>query len=325
MPDDAETARCYVKRIQAEVIQEAQGLRTSNPKLLAQEREFNQAWHRATQTAVIADCDIVLPHQQVEHDENLLDYLNELSLLNVDAPEGKKVGVRQIKSLSRKFTRWYLRYLADQVNAFNHFLVNLLRDTEQRIARLESDARVIEAMAEFVDPLPDTDPDLAQAVVSQLLQCDGIVAVMSCGAGKIVSALADVGITAHGIDESADAVCAGVNHGLDLRVVAPMEHLSKIAAESLDAVVLTGFVERCGPVEIVQLIDKALRCVVVAGQVVVAVADPADRAPQEAELLRGAGLSPQTWAQLLQKRGCLVELTDVTGSRVTSLVTAKRQ
>lgn len=328
MPDDADAAdaaRSYVKRIQAEVLQEAQERRATNPKLLNQERQFDQAWHRATQGAMIASYDTVLPSQEVAHAENLLDCVNELSLLNVDAPEGKKLGVRQVKRVSRRLTRWYLRYLADQINAFNHFLMNWLRATEQRITRLENDSRAIEIMADFVDPVSDAEPGLAAAVADQMSQCDGTVAVMSCGAGQIVAALTQAGITAHGVDESADAVAAGMHQGIDLRVTTPMEHLGKIADNSLGALVLTGFVERCTPVEIVHLIDEALRAVMVAGHVVVATADPADRAPHEAELLRGAGLSPQAWAQLLQKRDCFVELSAVTGSRVTSLVMATRQ
>ena len=182
-----------------------------------------------------------------------------MSLLRVDAPVGKRKGVRQLKGADPiALTRWYLRYLADQVNAFNHFLVGFLRSTEQRIARLEGDAHAAEIMGEFVDPVPDADHVLGQAVADQLSQCDGPVAVVSCGSGRIVSALAQAGITAHGVDDSVDAINDGVNEGLDLRVAAPSEHLSRIADGSLSGVVLTRFVERRGPVE---LVDVDRRCV----------------------------------------------------------------
>ncbi|MDE0702015.1 MAG: class I SAM-dependent methyltransferase [Acidimicrobiaceae bacterium] len=325
MLNDATGAREYVNRIQAEITEEAHQRRESNPTLAIQEREINQAWTRSAPSAAAVRGDGASPAEVKAHSEHLLGCIDDLSLLSVDAPVGKRKGVRQLKGTVRALTRWYLRYLADQVNAFNHFLVGFLRSAEQRIARLEGDAHAAEIMGEFVDPVLDADHVLGQAVADQLSQCDGPVAVVSCGSGRIVSALVQAGITAHGVDDSVDAINDGVNEGLDLRVAAPSEHLSRIADGSLSGVVLTRFVERRGPVELSTLIDEALRCVTPSGRIVVAVADLSARSGPEAELLRGTGLSPQTWAHLLRKRGCVVEVSALTGSRVTTLVTAQPQ
>lgn len=325
MLNDATGAREYVNRVQAEVLQEAQERRERNPTLVVQEREIHQAWTRSAPSAASASQEMASPGDEKAHAEHLLGCVDELSLLNVDAPDDSRSGVRQIKGVVRKLTRWYLRYLADQVNAFNHFLMNLLRSTEQRIARLEGDARATEVMGAFVEPVPDADHVLGQAVAEQLSQCDGSVAVVSCGRGEIVSALVQSGICAHGVDHSVEAIIDGVNQGLDLRVATPFEHLGRIADDSLAAVVLTGFAERRGPVELSRLIDEALRCVGSSGRIVVAVADLSRRSGPEAELLRGVGLSPETWAHLLRKQGCVVELSAVPDSRVTTLVTAQRQ
>ena len=323
--NDATDAREYVSRIQAEIQKEAHERRESNPALVIQEREISQAWSRSVLGAAAVSRDAASPADLKANSEYLLGCVNDLSLLNVDAPTDTRQGVRQLKNTIRKLTRWYLRYLADQINAFNHFLVNLLRSTEQRIARLEGDARAAAIMGGFVDPVPDADAPLCEAVTNLLSRCEGPVAVVSCGSGQVVSALVRAGITAHGVDDSVEVISDGVDAGLDLRVGAPLEHLNRIADGSLAGVVLTRSAERRGPVELSTLIDEALRCVEPSGRIVVAVADILARSAPEAELLRGVGLSPGTWAHLLANRGCIVELSELAGSRVTTLVTAQRQ
>lgn len=325
MPNDATGAREYVNRVQAEIIEEARLRRASNSTLMVQEREINQAWARSAPSAAAVSSDAASLAGVTEHSAHLLGCVDDLSLLHVDAPVGKRRGVRQVKGAIRLLIRWYLRFLADQISAFNHFLVEFLRTTEQRIARLEDDALAGEIMGEFVDPVPEADPALGQAVARQFSECDRPVAVVSCGGGQIVSALVRAGITAHGVDESVDAISDGVDEGLDLRVAAPLEHLSRITDGSLSGVVLTRCAERRGPVELSTLIDEALRCVAPSGRVVVAVADLGSRSGPESELLRGMGLSPQTWAHLLGRRGCVVDESELTGSRVTTLVTARPQ
>lgn len=335
MQDDAKAAREYVSRISEEIQSEARRRREADPQLVAREREISQAWAGAVPNAAAVGRDTGRPSDLQAHEEHLLDGVDSLSLIDVDAPVGERAGVRRVKHAVQRLTRWYLRYLADQINAFNHFLVNLLRVHEQRITRIEGDARAAAVMGRFVDPVPEADAVLAEAVAD--LFADRVVpagdgpagrapvAVVSCGTGRIVSALLRAGVAAHGVDESAELVGDGVDEGLDLRVATPTEHLARIADGSLAGVVLTGSVERLGPVELSSLIDESLRCVEPTGRIVVAVADLLSRPGPEAELLRGVGLSADTWAHLLACRGCVVESSSLDGSRVTTLVTARRQ
>ena len=323
MPDDAIAACAYVKRVQTEILEEAQQRRESYPSLVTQEPDIHEAW---TGSAAVVSSKVTSPGELEANAEHLFGCVTELSLLSVDAPiEGTRRGIRQLKGATRKLVGWYMRYLAGQINAFNHSLVRLLQSTEQRIARLESYAQAAGAIGAFVDPVPDADPVLARAVADQLSKCDGSVAVVSCGNGQIVLALVQAGISAHGVDDSAGAISVGVNEGLDLRVATAREHLGRLADDSLAGVVLTKFAERSNPVELSILVDEALRCVGLSGRVVVAVTDPGTRSGPTAELLSGVGLSPETWAHMLSKRGCTVELSELTGSRVTTLVTAQRQ
>ncbi len=303
--------REYVGRIQAEIEVEAQELRRRDPELERFEKEIEKTWKG------------IAPNSAGSTQQRLLDRVEQLSLVDVHAPTGQRFGVSHLKRVIRKFTRWYMRYVVDQLNAFHYFQGRLLRVMDQRLSRLERDGRVFETVNEFVDPVPEADLELCRAVSQNLRFVDKPVAVVSCGGGAIVAALVEAGAVAHGVDEMGAAVMAGANLGLDLRVGSPLEHFGDFADSTLGAVVLTRVIERQGIVDLVLLIDEALRCVAPSGAIVVAVAEPTGRTGIEAELLAGKGLSPQTWAHLLKQRGCAVETVEVSGSRVGSLVLAR--
>ena len=309
--NDATDAREYVSRIQAEIEAEAEMRRQRDPELELLEQEIERAWRG------------VAPGAAGSTHQRLLDRVERLSLIDVHAPTGNRPGASHTKRVVRKFTRWYMRFVVDQLNSLHYFQGRLLRGMDQRLTRLERDSRLFGTVSEFVDPLPEADADLCAAVARSLLLVNKPVAVVSCGGGAIVAALEGVGIPAHGVDEMGAAIMAGANDGLDLRVGSPLEHLGAFADSTLGAVVLTQFVERRGIVDLLLLIDEALRGLAAGGIIVVAVTDPSNRTGMEAELLRGSGLSPQTWAHLLAKRGCAIETVEITGSRVETLVVAR--
>ena len=318
--------------IQGEIEAEAEQRRRSEPELLHLEREIERVWGEVVPDAAGLD------------EDGLLERVDQLSLINVDAPTGNRRGIGEVKRVVRKFTRWYLRYVVDQLNAFHHFQGRLLhgmdkrltgldkrltrldrRSTrlDQRLTRLEREARLQASVSELAGPPPEADPGLGEAVAQYLSLVDGPVAVVSCGSGSIVAALDRAGVCAHGVDESAASVMSGVTEGLDLRVGSPLKYLNAFADATLAAVVLTRAAEHEKLVELLALIDEVLRCLAPGGMVVVAVADPGARTGPEAELLRGCGLAPETWTHLLSERGCTTETVEFSGSRVETLVVAQ--
>ena len=311
MSDEAVDPISYANLIQAEIEAEAETRRRRDPKLARLEQEIERAWRK------------VAPGAAGSGQEQLLDRAEQLSLIDVHAPIGHRRGVSHVKRVIRKFTRWYMRFVVDQLNAFHHVQVRLLRGMDKRLTRLERDFGLYGAVSRLVDPPAEADHSLAEAVAQTLSAVDGPVAVVSCGKGTIVAALHRERISAHGVDEAATTIMAGVAEGLDLRVGSPLPHLGNFADGSLSAVVLTRGVERCGIADLLALIDESLRCVGPSGMVVVAVADPGTRTGPEAELLHGRGFSPGTWAHILRTRGCAAETVQVTGSRVEALIVAQ--
>ncbi len=301
----------FARRVQAEIEAEADVRRRNDAELVSLEREIEKAWKG------------VSPGNSGSGPEHLLDRVEQLSLIEVHAPTGERFGTSQIKRLVQKLTRWYIRFVVDQLNSLHYFQGLLLRGIDRRLAKLEHEAQLFGTVEEFVEPVPEADPALCAALAQTLREADQPVAVVSCGGGAVVSALVEAGIAAHGVDDKGGAVMAGLKAGLDLRVGPPLEHLRAFADSTLGAVVLTGVVERCGVVDLLALINESLRCAAPSGTVVVAVADPAARTGVESELLRGGGLSPDAWAHLLSRRGCTVQTMEVNGSRVENLVVAR--
>ncbi|MCQ3814120.1 MAG: hypothetical protein KTU85_06845 [Acidimicrobiia bacterium] len=304
-------AREYVNRIQTEIEAEARELRHRDPDLELLEKEIEKTWKG------------IAPNSAGSTQQHLLDRVEQLSLVDVHAPTGQHFGESHLKRVIRKLTRWYMRFVVDQLNALHHFQGRLLRLMDQRLSCLERDSQMFEIVNEFVDPVPEADAELCRVVSHSLRFVDKPVAVVSCGGGAIVAALMEAGVVAHGVDEMGPSIMTGINLGLDLRVGSALKHFEDFADSTLGAVVLTRFVERQGIVDSLSLIDEALRCVVPAGAILVAVAEPAARQGIEADLLAGKGLSSQTWAHLLKQRGCTVETVEVSGSRVAALVLAR--
>lgn len=311
MSDEAADPISYANFIQTEIEAEAEMRRNRDPELVRLEQEIERAWG----TVALGSAG--------SSQEQLLNRVEQLSLIDVHAPTGHRRGASHVKRVIRKFTRWYMRFVVDQLNAFHHVQVRLLRRTDKRLARLESDFGLGGGLSHLVDHPTEADHGLAEAVAQALSAVDGPVTVVSCGKGTIVAALHRARISAHGVDEAATTIMAGVAEGLDLRVGSPRPHLENFADGSLSAVVLTRGVERCGIAELLALIDESLRCVGQSGMVVVAVADPSTRTGPEAELLHGRGLSPATWAHILRTRGCITEAIQVAGSRVETLIVAQ--
>lgn len=301
----------YASRVQAEIEAEANLRRSSDPTLALLEEDITRAWAQAA------------PGATAQGEGRLLDRLDQLALISVDPPTGNRLGAREVKKLVRKFTRWYMGYVVDQLNAFYHLQGRLLRSMETRLATVERNSVRHMAISELVDRVREADQTLCTAVTQRLSSVEGHVVVVSCGTGTIVAALGQAGISAHGVDETPAIVMPGVMEGLDLRVGTPLEHLSALGDATLGAVVLTGVIERRGIVDLLALVDESLRCLSPAGTIVVAAADPRTRTGPEADLLRGYGLVPETWAFLLSKRGCVTKTVDLVGSSVSTLVVAQ--
>jgi SAM-dependent methyltransferase len=298
-----------IRRVRAEIEAEAAARRRADPELARREREIERAW-----------VEVAPPGAAGEQHELLLDRADRLSMVDVDAPIGARSGIRQVKGAIRKAIYWYLRYVTDQINALTNVLTRLLRRMDERLGAVEHAVGLTTDDSELAGPIPDPSEGTAAAIAEQFGA--GQVIVLTSGAGSVVAAASSKGASAYGIDRDPITILPGVEAGLDLRAADPLSHLDSVETNTLGTLVLAGVTETLPLPSIVALCSEAVRCVRPGGNVIVAVANPADRGPVEAELRAGRGLSPAAWVRVLERVGAVARIVPAPGPRITELVVA---
>ena len=309
--ESTEDPVAYTRRIQAEVEAAAAVRRRREPDLARLEREIERTW-----------AGVAPPGAVGEQDELLLDRAERLAYVDVDVDVGDRRGVSQVKRSIRKLVYWYLRYVADQLSVLHNVIVRLLRRTDERLDAVEDALDISTGRSRLIDPPPDLATGVAEAIASLMADAPGPVAVVSCGRGAVVAALAGAGVTAHGVDSDAEQIVDGSRDGLDLRPADPVTHLAAAAPGSLGGIVLRGFVEDLAVPALTRLVDQARSALAPGGRVLVAAADPTSRSTVERELRAGRGIAPETWAHLLERSGFDGRIESIDDERVPRVVVA---
>ncbi|MDW3217944.1 MAG: class I SAM-dependent methyltransferase [Acidimicrobiales bacterium] len=299
----------FAARIQAEIAAAAEERRRESPELARLEREIERQW---------AD---IAPPGAGGGEELLLDRVERLAMVDVDAPVGSKPGIRQVKGAIRKGTYWYLRYVTDQLNAFHNVQARLLRRMDERLARLEDSA----GLSRSVDALVGDAPVAGAGCGAALLEAaggDGRVLVAAAGAGDSLAPFVGHRV-AYGVEADAQAALSGIDAGLDLRVGDPLDHLHSLETDTLGAVLAGGSLQRCAPAAALALVQAMVRVCAPGGVAAVAVEDRSGWTTAERELLAGRGLAPDTWATLLAPLAVGVESVAVDDPGIERLVIAR--
>ncbi len=312
MSEETNNDVAYIKRVQAEIETEAAQRRQNDPELVLHEREMERVWAN------------LVPAVGGSGQTKLSDRVKQLAVIDANAPTGARFGRSHLKRLIRKLTRWYIHFVVNQLNALHQLQSRLFSDLDQRLSRLEAQTQKQFALGDFVMDAKEANAELIKAVTQQLIDVEGHVMVLSCGNGEIVEALERVGLAAHGVDESITLFASPANRGLDLRVGQALEHLKVFDDGSLGAVVITEGVQHQPVAELLMLLNEVARCVSPRGRIVVAVTDPGSRSGPEAELFVGCGLTPNTWAYLLEKCGYVTEKVSLQTSKVSTMVLARK-
>lgn len=312
MSSDADGDRRFAQRIQAEIALDADRRRREDPELARLEREIDRAWGHVAPPGAVGPVE-----------ELLLDRVDRLSMVDVDAPIGSKPGIRQVKAAIRKGAYWYLRYMSDQLNALHNVQARALRRMDERLTAVEVAAGLDRAVDALVAAPPTPGADVGRLVADRLGDTDRPVLVASCGAGECVGALAEAGLRCYGVDAAPGAVLTGIDNGLDLRVADPTTHLAHLESGSLAAVVLGGAVPRVTRSGVLETVAAAVRACVPGGVVVVVPEALEGRSAVETDLLGGRGVSSDTWAHVLAASGATTEIVSVGGARNAAAVVAR--
>lgn len=276
------------------------------------EREIERVW-----------ADVAPPGAVGPAEELLLDRVDRLSLIDVDAPIGDRPGIRHVKGAIRKGTYWYLRYMSDQLNALHNVHARLLRRMDDRLADVESAVGLDTRIDDLAAPAPIPGAEIAGLVAGRLAGVSGPTMVASCGTGAAVGALQESGVTCFGVDVDADAVLAGIDDGLDLRAGDAVAQLAALEADTLGAVLIGGQLQRQSLSALLQLLDAAVAAVRSGGFIVVAPESLAIRSSVDAELLVGRGLSAPAWERVMDTAGLQVELLAHSDSDFDAVVIAR--
>jgi hypothetical protein len=287
----------FAAQIQAEVMAAAERRRREDLNLARVEREIERVW-----------ADVAPPGAAGPAEELLLDRVDRLSLIDVDAPVGERPGIKQVKGAIRKGTYWYLRYMSDQLNALHNVHARLLRRMDERLARVEAavglDPRV-DSLGGRAAPPNDA---IGQLLAPHLSEGPGPVMVASCGTGDCVGVLQSAGVPCFGIDADAASVLQGIDAGIDLRVGDASTELASLEAGTLGAVVIGGGLQRGTVSTLLSLLDVALSAVRRGGIVVVVPEDRSAWTGVDAELLPARSLSAAAWERAMRAAGLDVEM-----------------
>lgn len=308
-----------LKQVSAEIEAEAETRRRQDREIARLEHDIEQAWADIAESKASP--------QAVDENGDLLDQAANLAALDPHVPIGSRRGLRGVKWLIRKLSYWYARFLTDQFNVFAGVLIRHLRKTETRLNRLEG---ATGPLADSAVPagfgVLDNPPEPSASVVSQVagLAGSGPCLVLSGGEGAIVEAIAERGISTHGVEQDPDRVLAGLRRRIDIRTGGVLAHLVSAEDGEFGTIVLTGIVETLPLKDLIGMVNQASLKLKKTGRIVVAAADPALRARVDAELGSGLGISPITWRHLLEQAGFDASLAPCPDSRITEIVVAQR-
>lgn len=288
------TERLDHDKLLAEINEEVQRRRDSGDIPADLERELDLVFARFA------------PVDALEADfEQVLTRAEQSTFIDTIAPvESSRPVVPFLKRIIRKVIGWYVRYVAQQTTGFAHAIARAVRLLGERVDVLE------QASPTAAPRLPSTTKDVGHwaPIVVERLQAAGVtgrVLHADAGDGSLLAALVEAGFDAYGVDPVPQA--GARLH--EVREDAVDVHLRAVPDDALGAVVLSGCVDRMPMGAQLRVVDLA---VAKAPVVIVIGRDPAawqrSQPAIQVDLAPGRPLHAETWAHLLDERGCATEV-----------------
>ncbi len=172
-----------------------------------------------------------------------------------------------------------------------------------------------EAAARRADPVLETlwleePPELggwSTAIAAWVSPLDGELWHGECGRGSLALGLAAAGFTVHGVEPAGGRALDAGARGVRVEVAHVAARLAEAPSASVDALVLSGVVDRTPVDGLVALLDLVTDRLVPGGPLVVVGTDPATAAAERSvvaqDLLAARPLHADTWAYLLGRSG----------------------
>jgi hypothetical protein len=287
-----------IHKLAAEIEAEVRARRAAGDYPPGFERELDRLFDRFAPPEVSNDFDAALERAE------------DLVIVDPVLPvKSRNPAVGVVKRVVAKLVGWYHVWLAQQISALATAINTALRLVGARVTELEhatgdvARARGVGARAPAIRP----DDAWSTTVVDALRGCSGRVALVECGDGALLQALADAGLDAYGVEPRAAAADAALARGLEVRIDDGSAHLHAVAPGALAALVLRGVVERVTLGELLLLVDAGAAKLGVGGRLVVCSLHRDEwgtgATAAEADLVPGRPLHPETWRTVLPEQG----------------------
>lgn len=298
-----------IHKLAAEIEAEVRARRAAGEYPPGFERELDQLFDRFAPPEVSNDFDAAL-----ERAEDLVIVDPVIPV----ASNSPVLGV--VKRVMSKLIGWYHVWVAQQISGLATAINTALRLLGGRVDELEHNVADV-ARARAVGarvPARRDDGVWAGTVVAAMHGCPGRIAVLECGDGALLAALADDGLDAYGIEPRATEADGALARGLEVRIDDGTAHLHSVGAAALGGLVLRGLVERAPLGDLLLLVEAAAAKLVPGGRLVVCSmrreAWGHDATAAEADLVAGHPLHPDTWKAVLPEEGFGDVQVHVTGA-----------
>jgi Methyltransferase domain len=218
-------------------------------------------------------------------------------------PQGRRARLARLRGgpvTDAESTAEFHSAMGHVIEAFR-FLAARVETLEQR---LEFEDHPVRGMA-GLQQARDLGP-WASIIVEHLMQAGspGQVLHADCGPGQLLAALTESGATALGVEPRGTVAFGATEAGHDVTLMELSSFLPARAAASLDAVVLSGVVDRLALHALVQLLREVRRTVRQGGSVVVVAESTSDVRGQVAlDVFPFEPLQDESWLYLLREVG----------------------
>jgi hypothetical protein len=298
-----------VQQLRAEIAAEVRARRAAGEYPPGFERELDALFARFA------------PRETQDDFDGALERVEDLTVIEPELPVASRnpaLGV--VKRVVAKLIGWYHSWLSQQIGTLAAALTSVMRALGTRVEQLERTSDGAAHARAVVGRVPAARDDGAweQVVCDALAGTAGRIAVIECGSGALVAALAAHGLDVYGVEPRPKEAEAAQAVGAEVRVDDGAAHLRGVAPRVLAAVVLRGVVERAAIGDLFVVVERAVACLEPGGTLVVCSVTPdawgTGPTIAEADLASGHPLRPETWQTVLADLGLSATRVEAAGS-----------
>ena len=287
-----------IQRVRAEISEDVRRRRASGEYPVGFEKQLDLLFARFAPPEVAEDID------------DALERAEDAAGIDPEIPTASNnVAFGAVKKVIAKVLGWYHTFLAQQITSFAVALHNVVRRLVEKVRHLEEVTGHSERSRVESERIPAVRDDAPwnALVLDAVRTTRGRVLVAECGDGELLAQLTAAGVDGYGVEPNVELLEQSLARELDVKPDDATTHVRQVVPGDLNAIVLRACVERRAPGELLELVDHVVRALADSGKLVVCSTHPRAwgdaRTLVEADLSPGRPLHPETWRDILDRRG----------------------